>query len=283
MKAYISVDFEGLPFIVHPEQLEPKKVFYDEDRKIATKIANTIVDELHNLGFEEIYIADSHGSMMNIIIDELPDYVYLIRGFPRPYSMMSMVENCNVALLIGYHSKFGEPYAILDHTYSSTTFRSIRINDIEVSEYLLNTYLANYFNVLVILVAGDETLIKNDVENYASWIEKVISEKSLSKCSAISPSLNKIINELRQGIRRAIDKWRHGEIKLLKLEEPLVLEMELQQTLYADVVSRIPGAERIDGLKVGLKVKNIVEAYNIIELSTILLIGIRNTLQSLNF
>ena len=41
--------------------------------------------------------------------------------------------------------------------YSGVVIRSIYINDLEVSEYLLNTYVAGHHNKPVVLVTGDET------------------------------------------------------------------------------------------------------------------------------
>ncbi|RLF84389.1 peptide transporter, partial [Thermococci archaeon] len=38
MKAFISVDLEGMPFIVSPQHLVEKGALYNEARKIATEI-----------------------------------------------------------------------------------------------------------------------------------------------------------------------------------------------------------------------------------------------------
>lgn len=84
MKAHVSVDLEGMPYIVSRGHLNLKAPLYDEARKIATKITLITAEELHKNGFGEVIIADSHGPMVNLLVDDLPDYVEIIRGFPRP-------------------------------------------------------------------------------------------------------------------------------------------------------------------------------------------------------
>ena len=70
----------GLQTPVSREHLFVKGALYNEARKIATKITLAVVEELYENGFDEILIADSHGPMVNIPVDELPPYAELIRG-----------------------------------------------------------------------------------------------------------------------------------------------------------------------------------------------------------
>ena len=54
MKAYISVDLEGMPYVVIPGHLKLKGAQYEEVRKITTKLTLVVVNALHEAGFEEI-------------------------------------------------------------------------------------------------------------------------------------------------------------------------------------------------------------------------------------
>ena len=93
MKAFISIDLEGMPYVVIPGHLNLKGSLYNEARKIASKITLIVADELHKSGFDEILIADSHGPMVNLYVEDLPKYVDIIRGFPRPTSMVAGVSS----------------------------------------------------------------------------------------------------------------------------------------------------------------------------------------------
>ncbi|MEM1816138.1 MAG: M55 family metallopeptidase, partial [Desulfurococcaceae archaeon] len=66
MRAYVSVDLEGLPGVVSGTMLSPWSSQFSRASKIATKLTNIVVDELYKQGFEEIHVADSHGLMTNI-------------------------------------------------------------------------------------------------------------------------------------------------------------------------------------------------------------------------
>ena len=80
MQAFISVDLEGMPYVVIPGHLSLKGSQYAEVRKFSTEITITVAEELHKNGFEKIIIADSHGPMVNLLVDDLPEYVEIVRG-----------------------------------------------------------------------------------------------------------------------------------------------------------------------------------------------------------
>lgn len=266
MKAFLSVDLEGMPYVVIPGHLSLKGTLYDEARKIATKVTLIVAEELNRNGFDEIVIADSHGPMVNLLVDDLPEYVEIIRGYPRPISMVSGVEGCNVALFLGYHAKFGTAKSSFDHTYSSGTINKVEINGIPASEFLLNAYTAGDLNVPVILVAGEASLLQDDVERYAPWAETVALKHSLSRTSARSPSMLRIEKELRKATRRAVANLRPDKAKLLRTTNPVNIGVTFLASHFADVAELLPTVHRIDGLKVEYAASNMVEAYKIFEL-----------------
>ena len=265
MRAYISVDLEGMPFIVSVEHLSVGKALYEEARRIATELVLTVAKTLKNEGFDEIVVADSHGPMVNVKIENLPEYVELIRGFPRPTSMIVDVEGSDAVLFLGYHAKAKTLRATFDHTYSGSLVRSVKINGIEVSEYLLNAYYAGHFGVPVILVAGDAKLLE-DVEKFTPWAEKVVFKKAFSRYSAKSPSLKSLKKELEDSIKNAVSKLKRGEVKALKADAPVTIEVSFVSSGYADVTSLLPGSERLDGVTVKYTAKDIIEAYKVLEL-----------------
>lgn len=274
MKAFLSVDLEGMPFVVIRGHLHLKGTLYDEAREIATKITLITAEELHKNGFDEIVIADSHGPMVNLLVEDLPEYVELIRGFPRPVSMVTGVEGCDAALFLGYHSKFGTAQSTFDHTYSGRTIRSLQINGIPVSEFLLNAYAAGDFNVPVILVAGDAQLLEDDVKQYAPWAEPVALKHSLSRTSARSYSMTKIEGELREAVKRAVKQFRENAVEPLKAKNPVNIKIVFQSSLFADIAELLPTIHRLDGLTVEYSASTLTEAYNIFQLLVLAAAGV---------
>lgn len=274
MRAYVSVDFEGLPHIVSYSQLLPKGRLFNEARIIVTKIIKHVCEILHREGVKEIVVADSHGCMINIDPEELPEYVKLIRGIPRPLSMIVGVEDCDFTMFIGYHAGAGTLRGVLDHTFSSTSVYTLKINGVPVSEYLLNALAAGYYDVPLILVAGDEVL-RDEVQKYTPWVEFVPMKRGLSRFSAISYSTKRILKDLECSIVRALDKYRRGEAKPLKINDKIVMEISFRSTEFADVAEMLPGAERIDGYTVRYNCDNIITAYKILEIVTLACLGAR--------
>ena len=279
MKAFISVDLEGMPYIVTPGHLRLKGALYKEARSIATKVTLIVADELNKNGCENVVIADSHGPMVSVLVDDLPEYVEIIRGFPRPVSMVSGVEGCDVALFLGYHAKFGTPKSSFDHTYSGGSINKVQVNGIVTSEFLLNAYVAGELNVPVVLVAGEAQLLQDDVKQYAPWAENVVLKHSLSRVSARSSSMVKIEKELRKAVRKAVRS--KDDAKLLLARKPVKMRITFLTSHFADVAELLPIVKRIDGLNVEYTARNMIQAYNTFEHLVLAASGMSAHLESL--
>jgi len=269
MKAFVSVDLEGMPYIVIPGHLHLKGALYEEARKVATKVTLTVADELSKNGFEKVIIADGHGPMVNLLVDDLPEYVEIVRGFPRPLSQVAGVEGCDVAVFLGYHAKFGTAKSTFDHTYSGASINKLELNGVEASEFLLNSYVAGEISVPVVMVAGEAQLIKDDVERHAPWIETVTLKHSLSRISARSPSMIVIEKELREAIRKAVAKHKSGKTKTLVAKTPVATRVTFLTSFFADLAELLPIIKRIDALRVEYTSQSMVEAYKTFELLAI--------------
>jgi len=284
LKAFISVDLEGMPYIVTPSHLGLKGTLYEEARKIATKVTLIVADELHKNGFEEIVVADSHGPMVNIHVEDLPEYMEIVRGFPRPLSMVAGIEGCDAAVFLGYHAKFGTAKSSFDHTYSGGSIRKVEVNGVEVSEFLLNAYIAGELGVPIVMVAGEAQLIRDDVRRFAPWAEAVALKDSLSRVSAKSLSMTKIEKALREAAKRAASNFKPtaAKDKLLMAKKPVNMRVTFQVSHFADVAELLPNAKRVDGLTVEYTAKSMVEAYKTFELLVLAASGISALLTQLS-
>ena len=144
MKAFISIDMEGICGVVSEIETDPIKggEAYQRNRHLMTQEANAAVEGCLKAGATEVLVADSHWNFDNLIPEELHEAAMLLRGTPRSFSMVQDLDSSyDAALFIGYHARAGTPRAILDHTYSGT-IASVRVNDTEVGETGINAYLA---------------------------------------------------------------------------------------------------------------------------------------------
>jgi len=280
MKAFISVDLEGMPYIVIPGHLNLKGPLYEEARRIATKISLITADELNKNGFDKVIIADSHGPMVNLLIDDLPEYVEIVRGFPRPLSMVSGVEGCKTAMFLGYHAKFGTAKSTFDHTYSGATINRVEVNEVPASEFLLNAYVAGELGVPVALVAGEAQLLDDDVKKIAPWAETVALKTSMSRLSAKSPSMVSIEKDLRIAVRKAVAGQKRVKSELLIAKKPVRMAINFLASQFADAAQLLPSIKRIDGLKVEYTTKSMADAYKTLELLVLASTGMQAIMES---
>jgi D-amino peptidase len=180
--------------------------------------------------------------------------------------MVAGIEACDVALFLGYHAKFGTAKSTFDHTHTGVSIRSVEVNGVQASEFLLNGYVAGELKVPVALVAGEAQLLRDDVKPYAPWIETVALKQSLSRLSAKSSSMKRIEMELRSGVRRATVNLQKGKTGLLRVRKPVRIGLTFLQSQFADVAELLPTVERVDGLKVEYSANSMVEAYQTFEL-----------------
>ncbi len=282
VKALISTDLEGMPFLVVPGHMSLKGTLYKEARKIATEVTLTVADELNKNGFSEVVVADSHGPMVNLLVDDLPEYVEIVRGYPRPLSMISGIEECDAACFLGYHAKSGTQKSALDHTYSGANIHRVYINGVEASEFLLNAYAAGDFDVPIILTAGEAKLLEDDVKRHAPWIETVALKTSLGRAAARSSSLQKIKAQLKESTKRAVANFKQNKTSVLKAKRPVKVDLAFKGSHLADTAELLPFVKRLDGLNVEYTSENMLEAYKIFELLVLAATGTSTIIQNLS-
>jgi D-amino peptidase len=111
-------------------------------------------------GATEILIADSHGNGENLLIDQFPNDVRVIRSWPRKLGMMAGVDaTFDAAIFIGYHASTTNTRGVRAHTFSSAKLTRVALNGTAVTEGAFNAAIAGHFNVPVVLVAGDDAAI----------------------------------------------------------------------------------------------------------------------------
>ncbi len=271
LKAYVSVDLEGIPGVAGLLQLIPGQPLYSDARKLITLVVDSVAEELYKCGFERVIIADSHGYMTNIIYTDLRTSAWLLQGFPRPFSMVHGLEKekYDAAFFIGYHAPAGSSEAYLSHTMSSSTIQRVYVNGELASEYYLNALYAGEYGVPVVMVAGDEAL-REHVRKHTPWAVFVPLKKGVAWSASINPPLREVIERLREGVREAWDILKSGEARPLKLNNGAEVLIEVKREVVAELASLIPGAERIDAFTVRFRAKDAVDVLRFVELMTFL-------------
>lgn len=129
MKIYISADIEGVSGVVEREHLSNQGHDYSRARKLMTEEVNAAVKGVLKAGAKDILVNDSHGSMTNILIEELHEGARLVTGRQKHLGMMQGIDESFDAVLffIGYHARHNTP-GVLSHSYHGKTVYGIKLN-----------------------------------------------------------------------------------------------------------------------------------------------------------
>lgn len=245
MKVFITVDMEGMAGITHTDHTKMEGIEYEMARKWMTAEANAAIEGAFESGATDVVVTDAHGFMRNILPHELHKDAHLVRGIPRPLFQMQGIDDSFAAtLMLGYHAQAGDPYGILSHTHVGRLAYEVRLNGKAVNEVEFNAAVAGHFGVPLALVTGDDTLTEALAVTHP-WAERVTTKWAISRFAArnISPEASQDL--IKAGTKRALS--RLGEMKVSRFEGPIELQMHFFDPMSAQLVSDIPGAERIDG------------------------------------
>lgn len=157
MKIFISADIEGTAGIATwDETRRSVPGDYLEFRALMTEEVVAACEGAREAGAEEILIKDAHDSGRNLILDRLPAYTRIIRGWSgHPDSMMFGVSaDHHAAIYTGYHSKAGAETNPLAHT-SNLRISRLLLNGEVASELTMNARCAAEYGVPSAFLSGD--------------------------------------------------------------------------------------------------------------------------------
>lgn len=244
MKVYISADIEGIWGVVSTKQTGGENEDYSRARKLMTAEVNMVCTELFKNGATEIVVNDAHGSMDNILINDLHPDVSLISGSPKDLDMMEGIDSTfDCALLIGYHPRAGTSQGIFDHTYSGRIVLKLKVNDQLIGESGLSAIIAGHFDVPVVLVAGDDKVTEN-VKTEIGDIETVTVKYALSRYCARNVPFNVLQERYSEAVGRAVANLKKYPIK--KPDRPLTVTLQFARAIMADVAVSLPEVKKTD-------------------------------------
>jgi len=265
MKVYISVDIEGLAGIVNfSQESQEKERFRTAMHNQLKWVLEGIWASDVNNQIEEITIADSHGTSMNLdydLLSDLDDRISLISGYPRPnYMMPCFSEEYDVVFFVGYHGAVGELKSNMDHTYASRAIHCFKINGKAMSETEINAAYAAEFDVPLGLVIGDDGLME-ELKKTMPWVRYVLTKHSISRFAAKYLPKKVIRENTIQEVKRVLE----SDLKALpkrRFTMPCQIEIEFNFGSQFDLAMMIPHVKSIDGRTIAFEVHDYKEFFN---------------------
>jgi D-amino peptidase len=261
MKVFISADMEGTAGVTDRDQVSLDGADYGRFRRLMTEEVNAAVLGALEGGAKEIVVNDSHGSMRNLLIEELHPQVQLISGRPKPHGMMQGIDpSFDVVFFTGYHASAGTQNGILDHTFRGTTVRQIKLGNLIVGEAGFNAALAGHFKVPVGLVTGDATAVAQ-TKKLLTQVEAVTIKEPVGRHAARSYQPVEARRRIKEGATRALKRVK--DLKPFVVARPVMLELDWVTAAMADECMLIPGVTRVNPRAVSFKARDVEQAYTV--------------------
>ena len=235
-RVFISVDMEGVAGVATLDQIVRGGHGYPGAQALMTAEANAAIRGAYAGGADDVIVNDSHGTMDNLLAQQLDPRARLLAGAPKPSCMVQGIgREHDVALFVGYHASASE-VGVLAHSFSSN-FTDLRVNGESVSEAEVNAMLAAALGVPVGLVTGDDRIC-GVAEKVLPGIRTAVvkTAQGFAAGESMHPSA---ACELIEGA--AADAVRDAaRLQPLALPDEFVVEVDLSTQLGADYAANVP-------------------------------------------
>lgn len=243
MKLFMSADIEGCAGVSFVSETHKTEAVYQKYAQEITEEVIAACKAAHEAGADEIVVKDGHGDASNIDPLQMPEYVKLLRGKSgHPYNMMSGIDDTfDGVLFLGYHAAAGDPGFAISHTSTGNSLY-IRLNDENMSEFLLNTYTAASHHVPVLFLSGDQTICAEAALKLPG-IETAVTKSGLGASTYCVPK-QAVLKRISEGVTRAVE--RISSAVCLELPDTFTYEVTYKDWKKAYQMSFYPGMERLD-------------------------------------
>jgi D-amino peptidase len=263
MKIYISADMEGVVGVVTGDQLGPQGFEYQRFREFMTQEVNAAIEGARAAGATEIVVSDSHGNGENLLLEKLPRAVLLVRSWPRPLMMMQGIDATFAgAIFIGYHASTANPEGVRAHTISSARLADIKLNGLSMSEAGINAAIAGQFNVPIIMLSGDDVVVKETTALLGN-VEGAVVKWAGGFHSATTMTPEASYQLIREKAQKAVGRIK--DFKPYKLSGPVKLDVRFKNYRPSEMLSYLSIVERTDSHSIRFVGKDMLEVSKFLE------------------
>ncbi|WAH36636.1 M55 family metallopeptidase [Alicyclobacillus dauci] len=261
MKIFISADMEGISGVATNQQLK-KEAEYQRFRKLMTADVNAAIDGAFRGGATEVVVADGHGNMSNILIEELDERATLVSGNNRVMCQLEgFDESFDGIMFVGHHGREGgSERTVISHTLAGVAVNELKVNGKVVGETELNTIVAGSLGVPALLITGDDAYVA-EVKETLPEISAAVVKRGVDRFAAelIHPlKAHALIREAaEEGARRA------KQTEPYKMDGPFTFELQFKGSNQALMTTTIPQVELVDPKTVRFTCENLLVGYKL--------------------
>ena len=249
MHVLLWSDMEG-PSGIDDHEMFADAAMYETARSYATQDVNATIRGIRKADAQAtIDIFDGHGMGDNLLQEELESGCNFLGGgwMTRFYEMVKSreVEKYDAVLLLGQHAAEGTVDGFMSHTNTGET--ALRVNGKDAGEAPQLAWLFGHFNVLVVLVVGDDAVVR-EANALLLGIATVSVKKALTRDKAQSIPLeeaHKLIYEASCNAIRNVETF-HPQ----RVSAPVRIDILYSEKQMASTAARFPRTERTGENKV---------------------------------
>jgi D-amino peptidase len=245
MRLFLSVDMEGATGVCHRDHLVPGGQDYERARRWLTGDVNAAIDGALAAGATDFVVADGHGTMRNLVLEELHEAARYLTGPAqarnRPLGQLAALEDgpYGGAFLIGYHSRAGTPGGLLAHTWIGSVVGEIRLNGRPAGEALLNAAILGHFGIPVLFASGASDFCREARADLGADLPCAEVKRALGPTAALTLSPKRAGALLRAGAEQAVR--RRAARAPLRIDPPVRVEVDLHRGEMRDRAHELGG------------------------------------------
>jgi D-amino peptidase len=234
---------EGVAGIATRRQVIPGRDDYAVGRQLMTLEATAAIEGAFDGGAREVIVNDSHGPMDNLIGDLLDPRAEYVVGSPKPLGMVECLSSgVDVVLFVGYHAGPASHQGVLAHSFSGAAFTDLRLNDASVSEAEINGLLASSYQAPVGMLTGDADTCRLGEAVFPGALTVAVKDGiGVTAARTLNPATAR--ERIRAAAASAVG--RVDQLTPLQIPSRLQLDADLRQPGAAEIMSMVPGTQRI--------------------------------------
>jgi len=259
-KVYISVDMEGISGIVGDDQTGAGGAEYGRSRKLMAEDANAAIRGAFEGGATEVVVNDSHGSQRNLMPEDLDPRARLIsHSFKRHGMVEGLDETFDAVIFIGYHAKADSPRGLFAHTGSGVV-KDVQVNGRSAGEGGLNTLMAQWYGVPVVMISGDDVAVEQQKE-WTPAVKGVAVKRAINMRAVEGKPLAEARKEIQAAAREGVAGARKPARERLASYK---VRMQLRNFTIPEVATAFREVQLVAPDTVEFTRESMPEAYRII-------------------
>lgn len=258
MKLFISADIEGIAGVATIQQLVNNGE-YQRFRKLMTQEVNAAIRGAFKGGATEVVVADGHGNMSNIIVEDLDPRARLVSGNNRVMCQLEgLDESFDGIIFVGHHGRESDSDAVISHTLAGVCVKEMKINGKVVGETEMNAMVAGFFNIPSLFISGDDVYVK-EVKRTLPEVEAVISKYARNRLAAELIHPKQVQEQVEKGVKAAV--VRLETFTPYVVEGPITFELDFKGPQQASMCSTLPTVKMLSPTRITFTCEDIVTAY----------------------